>query len=330
MKNILFAALSLLLVPSLAQAAEMTAGAKDCLVFHNKTGLGVSAKWTGPCKDGYADGEGKLQWTRAGAPDGSYEGGMRRGRYYGVGYQSHPSNAQYEGNFVDGQFDGFGIAVSALGDRYDGTWRAGRKHGTGKMVYVLGGSYDGGWRDDQYHGKGAIMYAGGRRAEYQFENGAWPEMPVYPDFKNLRRYGLKAHEAETGSKFKADELFGSYVPYDVGYARMSAEQKKIVALAYPLMDVQDEPPYPLHGKQTISRMIVDASKENAITGMLHLLVKVGPDGKAQTVTSIGSPSAQITKFASHVVMLEKYKPGMCAGKPCTMIYPFSLEFGVLN
>ncbi len=125
-------------------------------------------------------------------------------------------------------------------------------------------------------------------------------------------------------------MFGDYVPYEQGYAQMSAEHKKVVASKYPLMDIADEPQYPLNGKQTISRMIVDASKQNALTGMLLLLVKVGPDGKPLTVTTIGSPSKQITTFAAHVVMLEKYKPGMCAGKPCTMIFPYSLTFGVLQ
>lgn len=331
MKRILFSALSLLIAShSLAASAEFTAGAKDCLVFHNKKAVGITAKWTGPCKDGYADGEGKLQWSRLGKVESSYEGPMQRGRYHGVGYTSSVTNEQYEGHFVEGEREGFGIAVSEIGDRYDGHWKAGQMEGTGKMVYALGGSYEGEWRGGQMHGKGTIVYAGGRRAEYQFVNGHWPEAPDYPDFKKLRRYSLKSYEAETGSKFKNDELVGGYVPYELSYAKMSPEQKKIVAAGYPLMDMADEPPYPLNGVQTISRMIVDLYNKIDVSGTLRLFVKVGPDGKAMSVTSIGSPSDQMTKFASHVVMLEKYKPGMCAGKPCTMIYPFSLEFGVLN
>lgn len=322
--------LSLVICSGAAEAApELTAGAPDCLVYHNSTAVGISAKWTGPCKDGYADGEGKLEWVRLGEREWTYEGGMRGGRFHGVGYQSAINNAQFEGTFVDGVRDGFGISVDANGDRYDGNWKNGLRDGQGKMVYALGGSYDGQWREGKYHGKGTIVYAGGRRAEYEFDQGNWSEKPVYPDPATLRVYSLKSHEAATGSKFKRNLATGSRVPFELSYDKMSDEQKLIVHSGYPLMDARDEPPYPLDGIHVARRLVSDSARAFLAKGVLRILVKVGSDGKATSVTSIGDPHPQLVKFASHVTLLDRYKPAKCAGVPCPGVFQFYTEYGVV-
>lgn len=315
---------------AIAAEAELTAGAPDCLVYHSTKSAGVSAKWTGPCKDGFADGEGKLEWFRMGQREWTYEGGMRRGRFHGVGYTSAIDNSQFEGSYADGYREGFGISVNAIGDRYDGNWKGGQRDGQGKMVYALGGSYEGQWQAGLYHGKGTIVYAGGRRAEYQFNQGNWPERPVYPDPATGRTYGLKSHEAVTGSKFKSDEVFGSRVPYELSYDKMSDEQKKIIHSEYPLMDARDEPPYPLAGTHVTTRLISNSANDFKVKDELTVLVKVGSDGRATSVTSIGNPHPKLTEFARHVLLLERYKPAKCGGTPCAGVYHFGVQFGVVH
>ncbi len=334
MKHYLAAACAILF--SSAAAAELaglgattvTIGPKDCKVVLDAKAKGRDATWTGSCKDGFAEGEGNLAVTAAfGKTIATYQGGMRAGHFHGLGYSADRVNhVQYEGYYADGLRDGFGIFVDALGNRYDGHWKAGRKHGTGKEVYALGGSYDGQWQDGKFHGKGTVVYAGGRRAEYEFDKGGWADVPRVEGEKPAGHV-LKERIARTGSLIIRAEISGSQVPYHLGYAHMSAAQKQAVSSMYPLMDPADEPPYPLNGTMTLLRAVSDYAKRVGANGTLMLLVKVGANGKPQSVKAIGEPGPEVTKFATHAVMLDKYKSAMCAGKPCEMVYPYSLKFG---
>ena len=317
--------------PAALDATTATIGPKDCQVVHDAKDKGRGATWTGPCKDGFADGEGKLAVTAAfGKVIATYQGGMRGGRFHGLGYSvNRVDGVQYEGYFADGQRDGFGIFVDALGNRYDGHWKAGRKHGAGKEVYALGGSYDGQWQDGKFHGKGTVVYAGGRRAEYEFDKGGRADVPPAQGEKPAGHV-LKERVARTGSLINRPEISGSAVPYNLGYAQMSPAQKQVLASMYPLMDPADEPPYPLNGTVTLLRAVSDYAKRVGATGTLLLLVKVGADGKAQSVTAIGEPGPEIIKFATHAVMLDKYKSALCAGKPCEMVFPYSLKFDLTH
>lgn len=55
---------------------------------------------------------------------------------------------------------------------------------------------------------------------------------------------------------------------------------------------------------------------------------VGKDGQAIRVTTYGRPSAQLVKAVSTLVMIERYKPALCRGEPCEMIYPIRFNFSV--
>ena len=316
--------------PAALGAATAAIGPKDCRVVHDAKDTGLNATWTGPCKDGFADGEGKLAVTAAfGKVIATYEGGMRGGRFHGLGYSANRVNhVQYEGYYADGLRDGFGIHVDALGNRYDGNWKAGRRHGAGKEVYALGGSYDGQWQDGKFHGKGTVVYAGGRRAEYEFDKGGWADVAPAQEEKPAGHV-LKERVARTGSLINRAEISGSAVPYNLGYAQMSSAQKQVVSSMYPLMDPADEPPYPLNGTGTLLRAVSDYSKRVGASGALMMLVKVGADGKPLSVKAIGEPGPEIIKFATHAVMLDKYKSAMCAGKPCEMLFPYSIKFDLI-
>ncbi|MDO8304824.1 MORN repeat-containing protein [Herminiimonas sp.] len=325
MKLFFVAALAMMMSNAvLAVDAGTIVGPKDCQLVHWDELSDVDAKWTGPCKDGFADGEGKLEWTRLGKITNTYEGGMRRGRYHGMGYSTSADNAQYEGYYVDGKRDGFGIFVDQFGNRYDGQWKAGLRHGSGKQVYAIGGSYEGAWQDGKYHGKGTIVYPGGRRAEYQFENGHWPDAPPPTATENLPIYKLRSNDDRRGASMKVTIGKGGPLPFDLGYAQMSPEQKRLIAAEYPLMDPADEPPYPLRGTGTVLGEI--ANRVRRVAGVLTLIVKVGANGQAKSVTAFGEPDRENAELAAQLAMNEKYKPAMCAGKPCEMFYYYEMRF----
>ena len=312
--------------PAEASAASSTIGPKNCQVVHEAKGIFLNAAWRGPCKDGFADGEGKLAVTVPfGKVIATYQGGMRAGRFHGHGYSANlVDNVQYEGYYANGLRDGFGTHVDAMGTRYDGHWKAGVRHGAGKAVYALGGSYDGQWQDDKYHGKGTVVYAGGRRAEYEFDKGRWADAPPARGEKPAV-YVLDERTPGGGSLVNLPAIIGSRVPYDLSYAQMSPAQKQAVSSMYPLMDPADEPPYPQNGTVAVLRAVSDYAYVGA-KGSLMLLVTVGANGKAKSVTAIGQPGPEMTEFAIRAVMLDKYKSAMCAGKPCEMVFPYSLGF----
>ena len=90
------------------------------------------------------------------------------------------------------------------------------------------------------------------------------------------------------------------------------------------MDPADEPPYYAAGPKQLFKNLMKF--RNMSEGNVIVLVTVGPNGEGQSVKLIGSPSPEATKVVGHLYMQEKYKPGKCAGKPCTMVLPAAIRF----
>jgi hypothetical protein len=112
----------------------------------------------------------------------------------------------------------------------------------------------------------------------------------------------------------------------MSYAELTPDQQATVKQPYLALEEGDEPPYPLRGLQPIYDWLKQAQNKVRVEGELRLDVLVGKDGNALSVKTIGSPSPEITKFATLVVSKEKYKPAVCRGTPCEMIFPFSMKF----
>lgn len=318
MRFLPFAALLLVTTSAIAAEGAYPAGSPDCLIAFDPE-KGVTAKWSGPCVDGYAHGEGHLQWYSGATPGTSYEGTMRRGLFHGAGYLKRSDNSQLEAQFVDGKVEGFGVSVNANGDRYDGNFKASKRDGKGKMTYGLGGAYEGQFRNGVYHGTGTITYAGGRRATYEFVDGSWPDQNIAP--KSEKKYTLKVLGPDFAGRFDSTKM-SMNVPPDLGWAKLTADHKKYVAAGYRLMDPLDEPPYPEEGVGALLRSVTEIDDRGEGTLALH--VKVGPDGRARSVTTYASPNKRVNALVTQILMFAKYTPGKCAGTPCTMIYPFYL------
>ena len=61
-------------------------------------------------------------------------------------------------------------------------------------------------------------------------------------------------------------------------------------------------------------------------GDLFLTVRVDEKGEPQSTTVYATPGDRVSKEAANVLMRVKYKPGTCAGKPCTAEFPFTAKF----
>ncbi|HEY0064836.1 MAG TPA: energy transducer TonB [Telluria sp.] len=327
-KAVLIALLCAAILPVTPALADepVLLGAANCHLIGSEADPAVSAVWKGPCKDGYAQGQGVLIWKREGKELWRYEGGLERGLRQGPGYVKYQRGDQYEGGFVNGRREGKGLYLTDEGDEYQGDWKNGQKNGKGWETYATGGRYDGAWKDGWYHGHGKASYIGGQVVETEFSGGkpvGSNTADVAPDQSS---YALASKRPPVGSNLGREREYATMtgVPYDKSYAELSAQQKQTVRLDYPMLHEDDVPPYPAKGKRGASEWLHKAQPPG-ITGKVYLMVLVGADGKAISVKTIASPDDELTRGAVLIMMQETFTPGTCSGKPCQMMYPLHYE-----
>jgi len=108
--------------------------------------------WSGPCKDGFADGEGVLTFLLKGTPHSRYEGSLRRGWADGRGKLELPDGSRYEGEWQRSMENGMGRRDWADGSSYDGQWKDGKPHGAGQYRLPDGRMLMGTWIDGVFEG----------------------------------------------------------------------------------------------------------------------------------------------------------------------------------
>jgi len=138
---------------------------------------------------------------------------------------------------------------------------------------------------------------------------------------NRKSYELKAWEAPTGSHIRRSGVDAGLVPFDKRYDELTPEQKRAFKDQYEGMPEGDEPPYPADGLQSIYGALASIAMRLQVEGPIEMHVDVDEKGVARAVQVLRTPRQDMTKPAATVLMLEKYKPGMCSGKPCRMQLP---------
>ena len=106
------------------------------------------SSWSGPCKDNYAHGQGKLTWFINGVKKDIYEGSMVRGWAEGNGKLTRKDGV-YEGEWKHSLQNGQGRYQHEDGSWYEGSWQDGHPHGHGQMQTPEGKLFSGTW----YHGE---------------------------------------------------------------------------------------------------------------------------------------------------------------------------------
>jgi hypothetical protein len=143
--QIALASAFLLCAPAVAQAGDWIADAKTgCKVWNPQPSASEAVRWSGPCKDGFADGKGVLDWLRGGSQYERDEGLWRAGRQTGEGTQTWPGG-QYKGQFSESLPHGRGVLASGEA-RYDGAFLNGKPNGKGALTNASG-TFDGTWSD---------------------------------------------------------------------------------------------------------------------------------------------------------------------------------------
>lgn len=133
-------------------------------------------------------------------------------------------------------------------------------------------------------------------------------------------------EARPGSAVRTAIAVSARIPLDKRYEELTAEQRAVLNAAYESVGPDDEPPFPAAGLEPLVRLLHQAQQKLRARGGLFLVATVAADGSVSEVKVIGSPGAEMARVAGSVLMLTRFKPARCAGEPCSMQYPFALNF----
>jgi len=130
----------------------------------------------------------------------------------------------------------------------------------------------------------------------------------------------------TGSRIRR-ELPKLTIPATDPYDKLTPEQMRTFRALFTSLADTDEPPYPADGLLPIAKALVFALADGAIgEGDLFMTVRIDEKGEPESTTIYATPSARVSKEAAAVLMRARYKPGTCAGKPCTAEFPFTAKF----
>lgn len=180
--------------------------------------------------------------------------------------------------------------------------------------------YKGNFADQKPEGPGEMTWADGSTYKGQFVDGK----PAEPEKIARKNYSIR--ESVIGSYIERDVVTGIQVPVDKTYAELTVGQKLRIKSLYEPMGENDEPPYPLDGLKRIMDAAAELGKKLDVRGLLSMAVTVNGEGHAMSVDVFKSPDPKLTKNMALVLMLEKYKPAVCKGMPCTMQFPFQMNY----
>jgi hypothetical protein len=331
--------------PAIAQEAPAWIGAPACRLAAVNPAPARPPSWSGPCKDGYADGKGTLEWVDAASkhyrleaefvagrvagegtlhtPDGSvYTGTLDNGVPDGHGYVRTAGGAQFEGDFRMGKVDGMAEGLYANGNEYTGQFKNGKRDGFGTLTWSTGGRYEGGWKEDKPSGPGKIVYAGTAGREVAVQDGRDPAR------KSVKvsgpTYAVWHDDANVAWENQQIAARGIPVPPAMSYNALSPEQQASVASWYSALAPGDEPPYPVDGPAEFYQAMSMVVGKLRLHATIYLYVRVGADGRTRGVKVIGLDDPGVRKIVASLAAAVKYKPAVCAGQPCEMVYPYHL------
>jgi hypothetical protein len=129
-------------------------GGDGCWLWASGLGgnaVDVTARWSGPCPEGPAEGEGRavVTWREGGNERAMiYEGRLVRGKNEGAGRLTITAGKQtrviQEGQFRNDHFVSGRVEVPAAGIVYEGGWSIAHPNGRGRVV-INGRVFEGAW-----------------------------------------------------------------------------------------------------------------------------------------------------------------------------------------
>jgi hypothetical protein len=109
-----------LMLSTISHADHWIADQNGCKTYAGNVPAGITATWTGGCKNGYVNGRGILRAYHDGSPFQTYSGEMKEGHKHGKGVLVPATSLhdRYEGEFVNDKFQGLGVMRAEYGSRF--------------------------------------------------------------------------------------------------------------------------------------------------------------------------------------------------------------------
>lgn len=154
------------------------------------------ARWSGACKDGYADGAGTTRWFIDGKLNSTNSNVLVRGRPHGPAKFNRANGDFIEFTFDNGTIHGPALFRYADGATYRGGYVQDRRQGLWTMQWpqgrreedwqngalqgvrvswTNGATYTGGWSQGRAHGNGTYRAADGQVFAGQWSNGCFKQ-----------------------------------------------------------------------------------------------------------------------------------------------------------
>jgi hypothetical protein len=84
----------------------------------------------------------------------------------------------------------------------------------------------------------------------------------------------------------------------------------------------------LNGTKRVVSWFYEAITKVQASGPLRMTVLVDAEGNAESVEVFETPHKDMSRLVAEIVMAEKFKPAVCSGKPCAMIFPYAVDFAL--
>ncbi|MFC4930631.1 energy transducer TonB [Massilia sp. GCM10023247] len=125
------------------------------------------------------------------------------------------------------------------------------------------------------------------------------------------------------------ERASSFLPPRAKWEELSEQQKNRLRATYPALERGDDPPYPLNGGWELYDTVLRLTEKlDGIHGSARVMVVVGADGKPKQANVYAASNPELARYVSTTMMVQKYKPASCRGKPCEMAYVVDLDYGI--
>jgi hypothetical protein len=137
-------------------------------------------------------------------------------------------------------------------------------------------------------------------------------------------YRIKQDRPTTGTNISREIISATKVPLNRRYEDLTDEQKRVVRSQFDNLNPDDEPPYPANGLEPVFRLVQKAVQKLHVRDELTVVALVDANGEATGVQVLRGTDQELIRAVATVLMTTKYKPALCAGKPCAMGYPFRI------
>jgi hypothetical protein len=145
---------------------------------------------------------------------------------------------------------------------------------------------------------------------------------------NDRQYNVVARDFDRMSPTVAYVAGRPGIPINKRYDELLPSEREAVHKDYEGLARGDEPPFPADGLKPLHEAALKAQMQRYATGRLFVLASVDVDGTVTEVKVMESPDPEMARFVASMLLMTRFKPALCAGRPCAMDFRFGYRLSV--